>query len=127
MAVVAVLAVGLAAMRVASDAATRATFAVALVALLVGTLGAIVRRRREAWIGFALFGWAYVAIALVNPIREAVADDLPVGKIVDRVVGWLHPDLPRPPMPSFGGQIIPEGDGEYVKWVGPDRGGTRSR
>jgi hypothetical protein len=65
MGLVAVVAVGLAAMKFATEWMMKGSMAIGFVALLVGTLGAAVRRS-GSWIGFALFGWTYALVAFVT-------------------------------------------------------------
>ena len=91
LAIIAILTGDLAALKIATPGLVRATFAVALLDLLVGTLGAIVRRRGP-WVGFALFGWAYALTALSPPVRDAIEPILQIRKETDQVVAWLHPE-----------------------------------
>ena len=54
-----VIAVGLGAMRAGTEIWRLVISSVTIVALMIGLLGAFVASRpREAWIGFAVFGWA---------------------------------------------------------------------
>jgi hypothetical protein len=102
MGVVAVLAVGLAAMKVATSESSRAVFGLGFLALLVGTLGALVRSRgRAAWIGFALFGWVYALVLLVPPLRDAIAAELPGEGPLEEVVDLIQPPLAMPAEPAF--------------------------
>lgn len=119
MASVAVLAVGIAALKIATPGLVRATFAVALLGLLVGTLGAIVRRRGP-WVGFALFGWAYALAALSPPVRDAIEPILQIRKETDQVVAWLHPEPTSSiTMPSFLPSIrFDESSGRPLKRTG---------
>ena len=119
MGLVALLAVGLAAMKAATETMWRATFALGLLALLIGTLGAIVRRR-GAWTGFALFGWTYALIALSPPIRDVIEPILKAGEPIDQFVDWLHPGIPPvASFPAFGPNVqYDETSKRYLKMSG---------
>jgi hypothetical protein len=69
--VVLFVAVAVAALRAASEAWDGAVLGLTLLALLVAVLLAVHRadRRRAFWLGFALFGWAYLVAALVSPVE----------------------------------------------------------
>ena len=101
---VASFAIGLAAMRVATQRSARVVFGSGLLVLLITTLVALVRRGgRARWTGFALFGWAYALILVVPPLREAVALELPgcytLASAFEELVDVLHPPLPPPVEP----------------------------
>jgi hypothetical protein len=76
LALVAALAAGMAALRDGSDLALRAVYTLTLVVLFVGLLGALVRREKAGWIGFALFGWGYALLACVPAIEGAIEPTL---------------------------------------------------
>jgi hypothetical protein len=65
-------AVALAALRSGSDLWTSGIYTTALGALGFATLGAVLRRgpSRAYWIGFAIFGWGYLALASVAETRQ---------------------------------------------------------
>ena len=64
MKLVALLAVLLGMMKIASPWLARGVVLGSVAVLMVATLGLIVRRpRRPAWVGFALFGWVYLLLA----------------------------------------------------------------
>jgi hypothetical protein len=65
------VAVGLAALRSASAQWDGAVFGVTLLILTTSILVAIYRdqARRAFWIGFALFGWVYLAASLIPPVE----------------------------------------------------------
>ena len=114
MGLVAVLAVGLVAMKVATETMMRAAFAFGLLTLLIGTLGAIVRRR-GAWIGFALFGWAYTLVALLTPIQDVIEAELRVSEPIEYLIDWLHPE---PPGTGDEPRIMgPYGQVRHPDWV----------
>jgi hypothetical protein len=64
-------AVGTAALRAATDLWDSIIFGLALLALVVSVVLAVHRteRRRAYWLGFALFGGAYVVASLIPPIE----------------------------------------------------------
>jgi hypothetical protein len=66
------LAVGLAALREATDVWDHGVFGVTLAALLASVLLTIHRAgaRRAYWLGFALFGGTYLVLSLVPPIER---------------------------------------------------------
>src|SRR3954464_9897141 len=66
------VAVSFAALREASDNWDSGVLAVTLILLLVSVLLAIHRTaaRRSYWLGFALFGWAYLVASQVPPIES---------------------------------------------------------
>ena len=100
MGLVALIAVGLAATKVATEQSSRVVFGLGLLVLLVATLGAIVRRSgRARWVGLALFGWAYALVLLVPPFREAVAAELPGNGSLSDLVDLLRPPLSIPAEP----------------------------
>jgi hypothetical protein len=99
MALIVVLAVGLAAMKVASEIVFQALFCLSILTLLAGTLGAMVRQRREAWVGFSFFGWIYALVALVPPIQTSFFVKIPIDIQINRFVEWLHPAVAYPPDP----------------------------
>src|SRR5262249_39466286 len=65
------LAVGLAALREATDLWDSAVFTTTVALLLVSVLLAVHRigRGRAFWLGFAVFGWLYVGLSLVPQIE----------------------------------------------------------
>jgi hypothetical protein len=64
--------IGFAALRESSDLSESAIFTLTFGVLLVSILLAVHRSdaKRAFWIGFALFGWCYVALAQVPPIES---------------------------------------------------------
>jgi hypothetical protein len=116
---VAILAVGLAAMKVASIGMMRASFAVGVFALLTGTLGALARRG-VSWTGFALFGWSYALVSLTPPIRDVVAPLSGADETIGEIARWLHPRVPKPAsQPSFGPSVkFDETSRSYLKMSG---------
>ncbi len=120
MGLVAILAVGLASMKVATAQCSRAAFGLGLLALLVGTLGALVRSQgRAQWIGFTLFGWAYVLVLLVPPFREVVAVELPGNELPSDLADFIHPPLAypvEPPGQPPSTQLEKHDAGRYHYW-----------
>ncbi len=66
-AVILILGVGCAALREATDLWVSSIFSLTLGVLLLSILLAVHRRekRRAFWLGFALFGWIYLALTLM--------------------------------------------------------------
>ncbi|MDB5350671.1 MAG: hypothetical protein JWN86_1918 [Planctomycetota bacterium] len=75
--VVVLVAVGLAALRAATDAWDVGLFGITVLILLTAVLGAVHRpdRPRAFWLGFALFGWVYLVASLI----PAIENRLPTG------------------------------------------------
>jgi hypothetical protein len=93
MGLVVVVAVGVAALRFASE-----LWASILLMLTLGVLGAAVLAfheragaRRAWWRGFALFGWGYVMLAFGPWASEAIAPHLPTTMWLDASYAKLHP------------------------------------
>jgi hypothetical protein len=70
--IILVLGVGFAALRESSDLWESWVFTLTLIALLISILLAVHRTEssRAFWIGFVLFGWAYLVLALVPSIES---------------------------------------------------------
>ena len=70
--VVLLVAIAVAALRSASDPWDSGLFGLTLVTLLVSVLLTVhrVERQRAYWLGFALFGWAYLVASLIPPIES---------------------------------------------------------
>jgi hypothetical protein len=83
------LAVGLAALRAASEGWDSAVFGLTLLVMLASVLLAVHRDgpRRAYWLGFALFGWTYLALLEI----PSVAGRLPTAHAlayIDSLVPW---------------------------------------
>jgi hypothetical protein len=118
------LAIALAALRESTDLWDSGLFGTTLVLLLISVLLAVHRigRRRAYWLGFALFGWAYLGASLVPPIEARLPTTLGLARVdswrASRVVLWeedlfvrgvrsfdasasgqgtMAPDIPSPP------------------------------
>jgi hypothetical protein len=109
MGLIAVVSLGLAAMKVASFLVATAVVLASVTALLVGMVGARVRQKRAAWVGFSLFGWGYVVILLIPmllplaiPLNDAAAvrqSWAEINQPIDQCILLLHPDLSEPSQP----------------------------
>jgi hypothetical protein len=97
MASIGILGIGLGGMRNGSAMASQAAFTATLLALLIGLLGARIRREDGAWAGFALFGWAYFLLSTVPYLDETFGDRLLVKQPLEDLVERFN-DIP--PMPS---------------------------
>ena len=99
MAIIGLMAIGLAAMRDGSPIITRVFFTATLTTLALGLLGAIVRRGEPSWVGFTLFGLGFLAIN--NSIGPSFGSDgmLVSGDLIQSIITRLHQDIPRPEIP----------------------------
>jgi hypothetical protein len=93
MGLVVVVAVGVAALRFASE-----LWAGVLLMLTLGVLGAAVLAFHERtgasrswWRGFALFGWGYLVLAMGPWAAEAIAPHLPTTMGLDALYARMHP------------------------------------
>jgi hypothetical protein len=114
-----VLAAGMTAMRNGSDLATRAIFTLTLGILLVGLLGSIVCRRHAAWVGFALFGWAYLIATCVPPMAATIRHRLLTEKLLEIFVEHMYEIPPSPghllfPVEQHGNSYMKVVDGQRV-------------
>src|SRR5262249_55888089 len=93
MCVVLVSAVGLAALRFASELLAGGMFLLTSVVLAVAVLGAIYARprARARWLGFALFGWGYLLLAF-GPWFAEMRPLLPTSKLFE----YLAPRVQEP-------------------------------
>jgi hypothetical protein len=84
-----VLGVGFAALRESNDTWDSGVFTLTLVILLISVLLAIHRteERRAFWLGFALFGAAYLGLTLVPPIESRL--------ITTRALAYIDAKVPR--------------------------------
>jgi hypothetical protein len=124
-----VLAVGLGLMRNGSWLASRITLAVLPVVLLVGLLGALVRRGEGSWVGFALFGWSYALLAFTFPPEAEYGRRInPISDLVNQLiyVYGLHPGPgPRPAAPTFNPQFDAMlGDPQNLAFLRQGRGNS---
>jgi hypothetical protein len=90
MAVVAILALGLAAMREASAGWLHATYTVTVALLSVGLLGSLLKSRpRGAWVGFTLFGCGAFCLAQVPAAQYLGTDFINTG-LMSAIIDRLH-------------------------------------
>src|SRR5690348_358666 len=87
--VVLLVAVGFAALREASDPWDSGVFTLALAILLVSILLAVHRTesRRAFWLGFALFGWGYLALSLIPSIESRLLTTKALAYLDSKVPG----------------------------------------
>ena len=87
--VILVLGVGFAALRESSDLWESGVFSTTIGCLLISILLAIHRaeKRRAFWLGFALFGWIYLGLALVPSIESRL--------ITTKALAFLDSKMPR--------------------------------
>jgi hypothetical protein len=106
LALVAIVALGLAAMSNGSELAEDLTLAFTLLALSIATVGAMVRTSpAAAWRGFATFGWVYFLLfqfARFDHQPTTFYDFvLPTQPLLDAAMPRLHPAPVRPQEPMF--------------------------
>jgi hypothetical protein len=109
--VVLVLGVGFAALRESSDIWESGVFMLTLTAVLISILLAIqgTESRRAFWIGFAVFGWAYLGLSLVPSIESRL--------ITTKGLAYLDSKVPGRSMGMFDVQISHPGSGSLSKQV----------
>ncbi|HEV3162711.1 MAG TPA: hypothetical protein VGZ22_01625 [Isosphaeraceae bacterium] len=91
---VGVIAVGLAAMKDASPWMMRSAFSLMVAVLAIAALGVVVRKGEPGWVGFAMFGWGYAALAFC----PAAADIYASRMVTTPVMDWLAEQLFEPPV-----------------------------
>jgi hypothetical protein len=87
--VIVLVAIAAAALRAADDAWDGGLLGLTLLALLTAILLAVHRadRRRAYWLGFALFGWAYLVASLVPPIEARLPTTRGLAYIDSKIPG----------------------------------------
>jgi hypothetical protein len=119
LALVGMLGLFLGAMRNGSALAMKLTWTATALALLVGLLGALVRRGEAAWVGFALFGWGYALHSLDRVVAPNLYQKFVFADVLEAIVPEMHP-MPssRPVVPAINGQFLRQFGGEaYVARV----------
>lgn len=103
MAAVLIAALELTALRSASDTWSGSTLLATCGVLGLAVVGAVCRRGgvRAWWLGFALFGWGYMAIAFWSPVD---ATKLPTFVFLEFVCKMGGIDVPTVPPPFGGGR-----------------------
>jgi hypothetical protein len=102
------VAVGIAALREATDLWDSGVFGVTLVLLLGSVLLSVHRtaERRAYWLGFALFGSVYLALSLVPPVAARLPTTKALAyldsKVSDRVKSWVFSVIPAVSGPNNG-------------------------
>ncbi len=116
--VVLFVAFAVAALRAANDAWDGSLFALTSLILLTATLLAVHRthQRRAFWLGFALFGWAYLVASLIPPIGSKLPTIRGLAfidsKIPGRETSWVTTSPPYPNIytsPVFSSPVLPVG------------------
>jgi hypothetical protein len=98
LAVIAIIAVALAALRSPSYLWANATFSFVLGALVVAVVNVVYGRNagRAYWLGFSLCGGVYFAVCTVPGLRDSVCPRL----VTEVVLDFLYPVLAPEPTPS---------------------------
>jgi hypothetical protein len=108
--VVALVGIWFASIRAASVVWTTVTATMTLAALLTGVLGAVYARgsSRAFWLGFALFGWAYLTLVNWDWVGGPLGHDLTGGLSdwAERLLG--APPLVNPPTRTATGAAPPQ-------------------
>jgi hypothetical protein len=92
------IAVGLAAMRVANETTVTVMLMVTYLILVVATIGAAVRRRPQRWLGFAIGGWAYFLPVFVYD-SDKLIKTLPTNVLLAAFARMSHSE--PAPLPGF--------------------------
>ncbi len=81
--------VAFAAIKESTDWWEKGTFSVAVLVLLLSTLLASVLAggRRAFWLGFALFGWAYLLLSLIPPVETRLVTSKAFGNLFGKLPG----------------------------------------
>jgi hypothetical protein len=109
--VILVLGVGIAALRESSDLWESGIFTLTIGVLLTSILRAVhsSESRRAFWIGFALFGWVYLALTFMPSIESRL--------ITTKELAYLDSKVPGRSMGMFDVQISHPGSGSLSKKV----------
>src|SRR6516165_9477047 len=109
--VVLVLGVGVAALRESNETWGSGLFTLTLTVLLTSILLAIHRTesRRAFWMGFALFGWTYLALSLVPSIESRLA--------TTKALAYLDSKVPGRSLEFFTFHTGPGAPGNQVQTV----------
>ena len=101
------LAVGLAALRQASDVWDGLVFGGTLAVLLASVLLAVHRdgSRRSFWLGFALFGWVYLGASLIPPIEARLATTRALIFLDSKVLDRVAPSVKSPSVYSVSSSV----------------------
>lgn len=96
---VAIAGAAFAALRADSPLAADATFSVTLGVLLLAILAVFYRggQRRAFWVGFAIFGWGYIALAFAPCFQTEVRPHL----VTSRLLDVAHPHIIGLPPGTF--------------------------
>ncbi len=128
MGAVGLVALGLAAVRVASPLMLDLVSGVILMALALGLLGVVVGAEpRPGWRGFALFGWGYFLYVVLPWQSMTSFCPLPTERTVRHLVDSLQPRDDPPARPDFASPYEPVNfvnnlGQEVLSW--PTRSGT---
>jgi hypothetical protein len=110
---VALLGVGITALRSASPLWANALFSLAIGTLTVSILAAVYRkgRRRAFWVGFATCGWVYMLLSL-GPDSDALASPF---LITTAILDLLYPKVVPPPAAAPAGPGMGPGPAAMVQ------------
>jgi WD40 repeat protein len=120
--VIFILGVGFAALRESNDTWDSSVFTITLVVLLISIMLAVHRaeQRRAFWLGFALFGSAYLGLSLVPSIEPRL--------ITTKALDYLDSKVPGRPTAVLNvlfSATIPGGPSNQAQVVAFDQNGNR--
>jgi hypothetical protein len=128
MAAVLITALGLAALRSASATAAGVTLLATCGVLGLAVVGVVCRTAGERawWLGFAVFGWGYMALAFLSPYDSATLPTLTLLEAVFTRFGMAAAQVPPAPPggmgggfggPTFGGGLSPYDQAGHCLWA----------
>lgn len=120
MVLVAVIALGIATLRQASEFAASLTLTASVVILCWAVLGAFCcdgRQGRVFWGGFALFGWVYLYLVLIPGLREAVGNRLASQMLLPRLQELFSKPLSTAPTTRAQGVALVWARRDNSVWV----------
>jgi hypothetical protein len=114
--VILVSGVGLAALKEASDVWQQGVFTATVAALLISLLLALHRTgsKRAFWTGFALFGWAYLALSAIPSLESRLVTTRLLAFLYPKLPGELHSGISSLGFSHWTYQAIVEGDTTIV-------------
>jgi hypothetical protein len=113
LAVVAMAALGFAAIRVASPGWAGGLFSLSILAMLTSVLGIVYRRgsKRVFWIGFAVFGWTHLVLAFAPWFNNAIGPKLLGASLFGELYPVVHTDSANWGMAGYYGGMGGMGGG----------------
>jgi hypothetical protein len=119
-ALVAVIALGLGALRQASELTASLTLTASLLIFCWAVVGAFwcdTRKGRVFWSAFALFGWVYLCLVLIPGLRDAVGNRLASQRLVPRFQELFSKPLSTAPSTRAPGVALVWTTQDNTVWV----------